>query len=120
MTFYLIDMLELLLSGQEGIIEDLEINLSKIERIKESFKRDIWQEKIEESEILRKMTYLNVFVNEEANFSITEVIRLSGKSRYKVNQIMSNLEKEGYVQLVSQRPKEYSVSNQFLESILLF
>jgi Fic family protein len=118
-TFYLVDMLELLISGQEGIIEDLEINLSKMERIKDSFKRDIWREKIEESDVLRIMTYLSVFVNEEANFPITELIRLSGKSRYKVNQIMSNLEIKGFVKLVSKRPKEYRVSDDFLESILV-
>ncbi len=118
-TFYLMDMLELLISGQEGIIEDLEINLSKMERIKDSFKRDIWKDKIAESDVLRIMTYLSVFVNEEANFPITEVIRLSGKSRYKVNQILSNLEKEGYVSSVSQRPKKYRVSDDFLESILV-
>lgn len=118
-TFYLMDMLGLLISGQEGIIEDLEINLSKMERIKDSFKRDIWREKIEESDVLRIMTYLCVFVNEEANFPITELIRLSGKSRYKVNQILSNLEKEGYVKLASQRPKEFRVSDDFLESILV-
>lgn len=120
MTFYLMDMLELLLSGQEGIIEDLEINLSKIERIKESFNGDIWRERIEESDVLKIMTYLSVFVNEEANFSVIKLMELSNKSRYKVNQIMSNLEEENYVKLVSQRPKEYKVSDKFLEDILVF
>lgn len=119
-TFYLMDMLELLLSGQEGIIDDLEINLSKIERIKESFKSDIWHERIEESDVLRIMTYLSVFVNEETNFSVIKLMELSSKSRYKINQIMNNLEVEGYVKLVSQRPKEYKVSDEFLENILIF
>lgn len=120
MTFYLMDLLELFISGQEGIIEDLEINLSKMERIKESLKGDIWREKIAESNVLRIITYLSVFINEEANFPVAELIRLSGKSRYKVNQIMSNLEKEGYAKLVRQRPKEYKVSDDLLESILGF
>lgn len=118
MTFYLMDMLELLLSGQEGIIEDLEINLSKIERINEYFKNSIWQERMEESDILRIMTYLSVFVNEETNFSVMELMELSNKSRYKINQLMSSLEGDGYVKLVSQRPKNYKVSEEFLESIL--
>ncbi|SEN43541.1 Fic family protein [Mesobacillus persicus] len=118
-TFYLMDMLELLLSGQEGIIEDLEINLSKIERIKESFKSEIWHERMEESDLLRIMTYLSVFVNEEINFSVIRLMELSNKSRYKVNHIMSKLEDDGYVNLVSQRPKEYKVSDEFLENILI-
>ncbi|MGF7184011.1 Fic family protein [Desulfitispora alkaliphila] len=117
-TFYLIDMLELLLSGQEGIIEDLEINLSKIERIHKYFKGDIWKERMEESDVLRKMTYLSVFVNEETNFAVTQLMKFSNKSRYKVNQIMSNLEGDGFVKLVTQRPKEYKVSDEFLEDIL--
>jgi len=117
-TFYLMDMLEILLSGQEGIIEDLEINLSKIERIDKYFESDIWHERLEESEVLRIMTYLSVFVNEETNISVVELMELSNKSRYKVNQIMSNLEGDGYVKLVTQRPKEYKVSEEFLESIL--
>lgn len=119
MTFYLMDMLELLLSGQEGIIEDLEINLSKIERINDHFKNSIWQERMEESDILRIMTYLSVFVNEEPNFSVIELMELSNKSRYKINQLMSSLEGDGYVKLVSQRPKNYKVSDEFLESILI-
>jgi Fic family protein len=119
-TFYLIDMLELLLSGQEGIIEDLEINLSKIERIKEFFKRDIWLERLEESEVLRRMTYLSVFVNEEAVFPVNKLMELSTKSRYKVNQIMKYLDENGYAKLVSQRPKEYKISDEFLESILVY
>ncbi|MEQ6377412.1 Fic family protein [Bacillaceae bacterium S4-13-56] len=119
MTFYIIDMLELLSSGQEGIIEDLEINLSKIERIKESFKSDTWNERKEEAELLRIMTHLCVFVNDEAHFPVIKLMEISNKSRYKVNQIMSNLEDKGYVKVVKQRPKEYKVTDEFLESILV-
>lgn len=119
MTFYLIDMLELLSAGQEGIIEDLEINLSKTERIKEYFKSDNWSERIEEADLLRIMTYLSVFVNGEANFSVIKLIELTNKSRYKVNQIMSKLEDDGHVKLISQRPKEYKVTDELLESMLV-
>ncbi|WP_186578534.1 Fic family protein [Aquibacillus kalidii] len=119
MTFYLIDMLELLSSGQEGIIEDLEMNLSKIERIKESFISNTWDEMIEEAELLRIMTHLSVFVNDDASFPVTKLMEISNKSRYKVNQIMSNLEDKGYVKFVKQRPKEYKVTDEFLESILV-
>ncbi|WP_106495768.1 Fic family protein [Lentibacillus sp. Marseille-P4043] len=119
MTFYLIDMLELLSAGQEGIIEDLEVNLSKIERIKEYFKSDNWSEQIEEANLLRIMTYLSVFVNDEANFSVIKLMELTDKSRYKVNKIMSKLEDDAQVKLTSQRPKKYKVTDEFLESILV-
>lgn len=117
-TFYLMDMLELLSSGQEGIIEDLELNLSKLKRIKEFFKSDKWDERREESHLLQMMTSLNEFVNDEFIFPVTELMEMSNNSRYKVNQIMSKLEEEGYVKLVSQRPKTYKMSDEFLESIL--
>ncbi|WP_058306245.1 Fic family protein [Gracilibacillus massiliensis] len=119
MTFYLIDMLELLSSGQEGIIEDLEINLSKMERIKESFKSGMWNERKEEAELMEILTHLSVFVHDDANFPVTKLMEISNQSRYKINQIMSNLEDKGYVKVVKQRPKEYKITDEFLESILV-
>lgn len=119
MTFYLMDMLELLSLGQEGIIEDLELNLSKLERINESFKSDKWDGRREESLILRTMTSLSVFVDDEADFPVAKLMEISAHSRYKVNQIMNKLEEGGYVTVASQRPKAYKVSDEFLESILV-
>lgn len=119
MTFYLMAMLELLSSGQEEIIEDLELNLSKLERINEFFSRDKWGERREERHLLRAMTSLNVFVDDEAVFSIADLIDLSDKSRYKVNQIMSKLEEKGYIIVVNQKPKTYKLSDEFLDSILV-
>ncbi|HZG74101.1 MAG TPA: hypothetical protein VEY51_21410 [Chondromyces sp.] len=81
----MVDMLELLSSGQEGIIEDLEVNLSKLERIKEFFKGDKWDGRREEGQLLQMMTGLNVFVNDEADFPIAKLMEMSKNSRYKVN-----------------------------------
>ncbi|WP_100374120.1 Fic family protein [Bacillus sp. FJAT-45037] len=120
MTFYLIDMLELLVSGQEGIIEDLESNLSKMERIKGFFEEKKWLERGEESDVLRIMTYLSIFVDENVTISVAELMDLSAKSRYKVNQIMDNLQEDGCVSLVSQRPKGYKVTDAFLDGILVY
>ena len=36
-----------------------------------------------------------------------------------VNKIMDNLEHEGYVKLVSQKPEVYKVHGEFLENILV-
>jgi len=119
MTFYLVDMLELLSAGQEGIIEDLEVNLSKTKRIEQSFKSEPWHERKEEAELLRIMTYLSVFIDDEVNFPVIKLMEISKKSRYKINQIMSHLENERYVKVVKQRPKEYKVTDDFLENILM-
>lgn len=117
MTFYLMDMLELLLSGQEEIIEDLELNLSKLEHINEFFKENEWDGRKEESQLLKAMTSLNVFVSDELEFPVTKLMEITEKSRYKINQIMDNLEQGGYVKVTAQRPKTYKVSDVFLESI---
>ncbi|PZX04643.1 Fic family protein [Psychrobacillus insolitus] len=118
-TFYLVDMLELLSSGQEGIIEDLELNLAKLERINEYFTSDEWTERKDERNLLRLITSLTIFVDDETNIPVTKLMKISKNSRYMVNKIMDNLEHEGYVKLVSQKPKVYKVHGEFLENILV-
>lgn len=120
MTFYLIDMLEILSFGQEEIIEDLELNLAKIERINEFFDDyETWNRRRDERLILNIMTIHNVFLSDENGFSLSEIIGITGKSRYKINTMMDKLEKEGYILAIGQRPKTYRVSDKFLESILV-
>ncbi|MFD1065734.1 Fic family protein [Oceanobacillus locisalsi] len=119
MTFYLIDMLELLAAGQEGIIDDLEINLSKMERIEGFFKSTDWDQLEEEADMLEIMTNLSVFVNDEASLSVTDLMEISKKSRYKVNKIMEVLEEGGYVRLVRKRPKSYQVTDKLLNDLLI-
>lgn len=118
-TFYLIDILELLSSGQEGIIEDLELNLAKLERINEYFTSDKWTERKGDRNLLRLITSLSIFVDDETNMPVTKLMKISKNSRYMVNKIMDNLEREGYVKLVSQKPKVYKVHAEFLENILV-
>ncbi|MDV2886409.1 Fic family protein [Alkalihalophilus pseudofirmus] len=118
-TFYLIDMLELLNTGQEGIIEDLELNLAKLERIQTYFQSEKWAEKGEARYLLQLMTSLHAFVDDDTSMSVTELMEMSKSTRYKINKIMLNLEEEDYVELVTQRPKTYKIREEFLESVLL-
>ncbi len=119
MTFYLMDMLELLSIGQEGIIEDLEFNLAKLEHILEFFQVDKWKERRDERELLLFMTSITVFGDDETSVPVTKLMEISKISRYKVNKIMEELGNNGYVELVSQRPKEYKLCEDFLEKILV-
>lgn len=118
-TFYLIDMLELLSTGQLGIIEDLEMNLAKKNKIDKYFLEERWRDHSEERNILRFMTVMSVFVNDNSNISLHRLMEASGYTRYKLNKIMTHLEEQGYVVLVSQRPKEYSVNDEFLDKVLI-
>ncbi|MBO0602417.1 Fic family protein [Sporosarcina sp. E16_3] len=118
MTFYLINMLELLSTGQKGIIEDLELNLMKHERINEYINKDIWENLKEESELLYFMISINVFVHEQEIFSVQKLMELSNRTRHIVNRVMAYLEQEGYVEMVSKKPKAYKICDDCLESIL--
>lgn len=118
MTFYLISMLELLSTGQRGIIEDLELNLMKLERIKQYIQKEKWEKNKEERDLLYLMISINVFVDDQVILSVQELMRLSSKSRHIVNRVMDYLVQEGYVELVSKKPKAYKICDDCLESIL--
>ena len=118
MTFYLINMLELLSIGQKGIIEDLEINLMKLERIKQYMKHNKWQSLKNESELLYIIISINTFVKDDVILSVQDLMELSHKSRHLVNKVMDYLMQQGYVELVSKKPKAYKICDECLENIL--
>ncbi|WP_341300450.1 Fic family protein [Lysinibacillus sp. FSL H8-0500] len=119
MTFYLINMLSLLIKGQNGIIEDLELNLMKLERIYAYFKTDYWKEKKSEaSDFMKTMVMINVFVDNQVSFSIQELMKSSKLSRHVIDKAMKELEDEGYIEKISRNPKVYKVCENFIENIL--
>lgn len=117
MTFYLIDMLTLLTSGQRGIIEDLEINLMKLEKIKEYLKQNDHL-----SEEAKKLLYIivtfHVFVSEKINLKLKDLSQLSKLSRYKLEKVLKELEELSYIELQSKNPKSYKVCDSCLEEII--
>ena len=117
LTFYLIDMLEILVSGQQSLIEDLELNLAKMKHIDQFFADKQWQAKHTEREILQMMTVLYVFIDEDAAVSVTELIDLLGLTRYKLNQSLAWLEENNCIQLIRQRPKTYRVNENYMAHI---
>lgn len=119
MTIYLINMLELLSKGQKGIIEDLELNLMKLERIKEHFSSEKWRgKKSEAAYFMEIMVMINVFVDNQVSFSIQELIKFSKLSRHVIDKAMTELENEGHIEKVSKNPKAYKVCDNFVEDIL--
>ncbi|WP_445489181.1 hypothetical protein [Niallia sp. 03133] len=118
LTFYLINMLELLSTGQKGIIEDLELNLMKLERIKEYINKDKWKNYKDERDLLYLIISINVFVDDHIILSVQELMELSNKSRHIINRVMDYLVLEKYVEIVSKKPKAYKVCDECLESIL--
>ncbi|CAH1201581.1 hypothetical protein PAECIP111893_01662 [Paenibacillus plantiphilus] len=118
MTFYLIHMLELLSAGQRGIIEDLEINLMKLERINEYIISDRWNNYKDERDLLYFIVSMHVFVTDNIILSVQDLMELSNKSRHIINKVMDYLVQEGYVELVSRKPKSYKICDDCIENIL--
>lgn len=117
MTFYLIEMLKLLATGQAGIIDDLEINLLKLEKIKKNIKnnRNL-------SEEAKNMLYIqvaiNVFVDEKMNFKFQDLMQLSTISRYKIEKAMNELQSSGLVMLKNKNPKSFIVCDSCIEELI--
>lgn len=118
MTFYLISTLELLSDGQEGIIEDLEIGLIKVEKIEKYFLQDKWNKFKLERSLLRMMIIISIFVDDNLTLSTQECMKITKESQYIVSKSMKYLEQEGYVEIVKNRPKTYRVYDECLEKIL--
>lgn len=119
MTFYLIDMLKLLADGQKSIIEDLEFNLMKLEKI-----RDYLNENDRFSEEAKKILYIlvtfHLFVSEKKNLNLKDLSLISNLSRYKLEKVLKELMELEYIELQSKNPKSYKVCDCFLEEIFPF
>lgn len=118
LTFYLIDMLELLSTGQKSIIEDLELSLIKLERINEYMKKEKWSKAGDARQILSSMLTINVFIAENTVLSLKELMGYTGKSRHKVNQAVDYLVQEGYIEVVAKKPKSIQICDGCIEKIL--
>ena len=118
LTFYLISTLELLLSGQQGIIEDLDISLMKLEKIKDYFKNESWKNLNLEAILLEAMISIDVFVKDNSTMSIEDLMKLSKQTRYMIDKSTGYLIAEGYIEVIKKRPKTYKVKDECLESIL--
>jgi Fic family protein len=117
LTFYLKDMLEILISGQNEIIEDLELNEAKLDRINQFLNNEEWKQRKEERTLLHYLIVLTVFTK-RAETQVTDMIKVLGLSRYKLNQTLVKLEKENYVMLQKSRPKSYILNPDFMEDTL--
>lgn len=112
-TFYLINMLELLTEGQNGIIEDLELNLMKLQKIQGKIVPED-----DEGKLLYILTTIQVFVDEDRKVSTSELMEASKLSRHKVDKAMKAMVEKEYVEIVSKNPKSYAVTEAYLEKIL--
>lgn len=118
LTFYLKSMLELLVTGQNNILDDLSISEAKLARIELFLFDGSWKSSKEEQEVLFYLLVLTVFSSNE-DILVSRLITLSGYSRYKIKQALDKLEEKGIVSLQQPRPNSYSLTPEFLHEILM-
>ncbi|MED3576932.1 Fic family protein [Bacillus thuringiensis] len=118
LTFYLIDMLELLSSGQKAIIEELQLGLVKSKRIKDYIKSLDWAKDDLLKHVLRIQLDIMVFTgkNELVN---TELVKILKVSSHKINRVMDELQKHEVVYLIKKRPKTFAFTDKFIENIFI-
>lgn len=116
-TFYLMEMLHLLSDGQKGIIEDLEINFMKLDKIEHTLEK-LDTLTAEAKRVLYILITINVFVSEDVQLKLQELAGLSQLSRYKLEKVFAELEGLHYIELVGRNPKSYKVTDYGLEEIL--
>jgi len=117
LTFYLQHMLEILIFGQKDIIDDLEINEAKLDRINYFLNKEEWKQRKEERALLYYLILITVFA-EKTEIMVTDMMEVFDLSRYKTNQFLERLEQEGYVMQQKSRPKTYMLHPDFMEETL--
>jgi len=118
LTFFLIDMLEFLSEGQNSMLEDLQIGLSKVEKIKKYIGDIEWTQDHILKGIVRNLSEIAVLAGVNNLPSNQDLQRFYNLSPHKINKYMSILEEKGMIELIKQRPKTYAIKDEFIESVL--
>lgn len=117
-TFYLMDMLELLVEGQNGIIEDLEVNLFILQKIDEFIASDQSLTLDDMKRVFYILLTINVFVSDAAQLGVRELMSITNLSRYKLKPILDQLMQLGYIEEVNKNPLQYKVVEERLDEIV--
>ncbi|WP_172195986.1 Fic family protein [Saccharibacillus qingshengii] len=117
-TFYLIDMLNLLSAGQQSIIEDLDLNLIKYKKIRSYFKHPDWANRLEERALLNLFISVSVFIDEDYVFPLQQLLEVSNLSRYKATKALNYLIEKEYIEVIGKNPKSYKICEECIERIL--
>ena len=117
LTFYLKDMMELLIKGQENVIEDLTISEAKLSRIQGYLHSEDGESRREVRLVLFHLLVLTV-LGANKDIPVTRLMKLTELTRYKLNQVLDQLVEEGIAHVHQLRPKSYSVNADFLQHTL--
>lgn len=117
MTFYLKDMLELLIAGQKELLEDLQMVLAKSNRMKGFMEKLDWVTDLDVQKLLHSMLHIAALSNSATPLTNAQFMKILDLSNHRMNKAMEELEERDVVELVKKRPKTYKVKDAFMELI---
>lgn len=110
-------MLELLSAGQKALLEDLQIVLTKSERIKQYINKIHWTDNKDVKAVLRIQLDIAALSQRSQPLSNAELVKILNLSPHKITKIMEELEQKGIVTLIKRRPKTYKIQDEFTDSV---
>jgi len=116
-TLYIKDLLEILITGQESLLEDLNENFAKYSKIKENIgTMNSYSEA--EKQILLQLVQIKVFTSSVLMPNRKVLLDILGIQEYIFKKNIINLEKDGIVKKIKSRPIIYDVDDTFIERLL--
>lgn len=115
LTFFVMDLIDIISSSQQIMIEKLSVSIQKFNNVTEYLTNKKYEQV--KSDILSLMFQNNLFDysgSSLSNMEITEILKIS---RYKVDKAIKELEKTGSIEEASKNPLVYKLSNKLLEII---
>lgn len=117
LTFYLIDMLELLSAGQQELLEDLLIVLAKSQRIALFMEEMDWITETDFKHLLHIILDIEALATNMPPLTNKQLENILGISSHRLMKYLNELQARKIVKLVRKRPKTYQIEDAFLQQI---
>lgn len=116
-TFYLDSMLDLLIIGQESLIEDLDRNLFLKRNIDSQFKNLAHPDSSIEDRVLHYMMTFSIFFKEDFEVTRKELVEYFNVSEHKIKPVLEKMLIDDKIDVVKRNPLSYKINKNYLEYI---
>lgn len=116
-TFYCQAMLEIVQDGQESLIEDLSIGLTKLEKINTHLEGLEWAAE-DVKLLLGSLLGIHIFVGHNHVLTNVEIQKNLKFSRHNVDKILNELESKGIVKKIKNRPVTFDLEEDYIDQVL--
>lgn len=117
LTFYLIDMLELLIAGQQELLEDLSVVLAKSKRITSFMDTLATISDRDAKNLLYVMLVTSALTTNMPPLSNKQLGDILNLTPHRLMKCFTELEVKQMVKLLKKRPKTYEIDEAFMQRI---